>query len=172
MSSKLKRRKCRCCSTFFFPDYRNRKLQHYCCKPECRQASKQASQRRWYHKPENLSHFREGEGTRRVQAWRKTHPGYWRKKTPLSDSTQPAEPQLDNPEQSSRNATRPLPGALQDHCLAREPAFIGLLAMFSGRTLQDDIEVLTRRLIEQGCNILGRTPPDQHNEKPCSKYDH
>jgi hypothetical protein len=46
------------------------------------------------------------------------------------------------------------------------------LAMFSGRTLQDDIEVLTRRLIEQGCNILGRTPPDQHNEKPCSKYDH
>ena len=66
---------------FFFPDYRNWKQQHYCGKPDCRQASKLASQRRWYRKPKNLSYFRNGEGTDRVRTWRKAHPGYWRQKT-------------------------------------------------------------------------------------------
>ena len=86
MSPKPKRRKCRCCSTFFFPDYRNWQHQHYCGKPECRWASKLASQQRWYRKPKNLSHFRNGEGTERVRTWRKAHPGYWRKKAPASES--------------------------------------------------------------------------------------
>ena len=85
MSPKQKRRKCHCCSTFFLPDYRNCKHQHYCSAPDCRRASKLASQRRWYRKPENLSHYRNGEGTKRMQDWRAAHPGYWRKKPPVSD---------------------------------------------------------------------------------------
>jgi hypothetical protein len=145
MSPKPKRRKCRCCSTFFFPDYRNWKHQYYCGKPECRVASKLASQRRWYRKPKNLSHFRNGEGTERVRIWRKAHPGYWRKKTPVSGSTQTTKPQILNPEQTSRNVPRPLPRTLQDFCLAREPAFIGLLSMFTGSTLQDDIQSINSR---------------------------
>jgi len=172
MSPKPKRRKCRCCSTFFFPDYRNWKHQHYCSKPDCRRASKLASQWRWYRKPKNLSHFRDGEGTGRVQTWRKAHPGYWRKKAPVSQGTQPTEPQTINPEQISRNVPRPLPRTLQDFCLAQEPAFIGLLSMFAGSTLQDDIQGLVRRLVEQGRNILGLVLPEQHTEKPCSTYDH
>jgi hypothetical protein len=44
--------------------------------------------------------------------------------------------------------------------------------MFAGSTLQDDIQPLVRRLIEQGCIILGRVLPEQRNEKPCSDYDH
>src|SRR5260370_36814078 len=101
MSTKPKRHKCRCCSTFFFPDYRNWKHQLYCSKAACRRASKLASQRRWYRKPKNLSHFRDGEGTQRVQDWRKAHPGYWRKETPMSQGTQPTEKQAVNPEQTS-----------------------------------------------------------------------
>jgi hypothetical protein len=107
-----------------------------------------------------------------VRTWRKAHPGYWRKKTPVSGSTQPTEPQRLNPEQTSRNVPRPLPRTLQDFCLAQEPAFIGLLSMFTGSTLQDDIQGFARRLIEQGCNILGRVLPEQRHEKLGSDYDH
>jgi hypothetical protein len=172
MSPKRKRRKCRCCSTFFLPDYRNWKHQHYCGQPECRQASKLASQQRWHRQPKNLSHFRNGEGTERVRAWRKAHPGYWRKKIPVFGGAQPADPQAVNPEQTSRNVPRALPRTLQDYCLAQEPAFIGLLSMFTGSTLQEDIQGFTRRLIEQGCNILGRVLPEQPNEKLGSDYDY
>jgi hypothetical protein len=173
MSAKPKRHKCRGCSTFFFPDYRNRGHQHYCGKPDCRRASKLASQRRWYRQPKNLSHFRNGEGTARVQAWRKRHPGYWRKKNLVSDHTQTTQDQALNLEQSSRNVLRSLPRALQDYCLAQEPAFIGLLSMFMGSTLQDDIQGFARRLIEQGCSILGRVSPELRDNKqqPCSDYD-
>ena len=93
-------------------------------------------------------------------------------KTPSSDGTQPIEAEAVNPEQTSRNVPRPLLRTLQDFCLAQEPAFIGLLSMFAGSTLQDDIQPLVRRLIEQGCIILGRVLPEQRNEKPCSDYDH
>ena len=44
--------------------------------------------------------------------------------------------------------------------------------MFMGSTLQEDIQGLARRLIEQGCNILGRVLPEQRNEKLGSDYDH
>jgi len=172
MSPKPKRRKCHCCSTFFLPDYRNCKHQHYCSAPDCRRASKLASQRRWYRKPENLSHYRNGEGTKRMQDWRAAHPGYWRKKSPVSAGAQSAEPQALNPEQTSRNAPKPLPLALQDFCLAKEPAFIGLISMFMGSALRDDIQVFARRLVEQGCNILGLVLPEQPKEKTGSDYDH
>jgi hypothetical protein len=107
-----------------------------------------------------------------VRTWRKAHPGYWRKKTPASESTQPTESQILSPEQTSRNVPRALPRMLQDYCLAQEPAFIGLLSMFTGSTLQEDIQGFARRLIEQGYNILGRVLPEQRNEKLCSDYDH
>jgi hypothetical protein len=107
-----------------------------------------------------------------VQTWRKAHPGYWRQKTPASESTQLTEPQILNPEQTSRNVPRPLPRTLQDYCLAQEPAFIGLLSMFTGSTLQEDIQGFARRLREQGCNILGRVLPEQRNEKLGSDYDY
>ena len=48
--------------------------------------------------------------------------------------------------------------------LAQEPVFSGLLSMFMGSTLQEDIQEFARRLIEQGCNILGRVLPEQRNE--------
>ena len=53
MSLRPTRRKCRCCSEFFLPDYRNQDRQHYCAKPDCRHASKQASQQRWLRQPAN-----------------------------------------------------------------------------------------------------------------------
>jgi len=48
--------KCLYCPEFFIPDARNRGRQHSCGRPECRKASKAASQRTWLNKPENKEH--------------------------------------------------------------------------------------------------------------------
>jgi len=154
-----KRRKCRFCSEFFIPDYRNHDRQHYCGKPGCRHASRMASQQRWLHQPANHDYFRSLENVKRVQEWRASHPGYWKRKNPAAENAHPVPPQAVNPVQSSCNATpSPLP-ALQDFCLAQDPGFIGLLAMITGRTLPDDIAATARQVVEQGRNILGLTVP-------------
>jgi hypothetical protein len=165
MSPKPKRRKCRCCSELFLLDYRNQRHQRYCSKPGCRHASKLASQRRWFRKPANRDYFRDPENARHVRQWRQAHPGYWKKKkkkkTPVSESTQIAAPQAVNPVQSSCNVPRSPLGTLQDFCLAKDPGFIGLIAMITGRTLPNDIAPIARRVVEQGQNILGLTSPEQ-----------
>jgi len=155
MSPAPTRRKCRCCSQFFRPDPRTEDRQRYCSQPACRRASKTASQRRWVRKDGNGDYFRGAAQVRRVQAWRQSHPGYW-KKTPLaSQSAQPVAAQRTNTDQSSCNATRELPVALQDDCLAQNPAFVGLISLFTGSTLQEDIAATTRQLLLRGRNILG-----------------
>jgi len=159
MSLRPKRRKCRGCSEFFFPDYRNHDRQHYCEKPACRHASKQASQRHWLRKPANRDYFRDAENVQRVQEWRRAHPGYWKKKTPVSPSTQALPPQQVNPVQSSCNVPPSPLGTLPDFCLAQDPGFIGLLSMITGRTLQEDIYAIAHRVIDQGRNILGLGAP-------------
>jgi len=166
MSQKPKRRKCRCCSEFFFPDRRNHDRQHYCGKPACRQASKLASQRRWLRKPANRDYFRDPENVNRVRAWRQAHPGYWKTKNPPSQSTQVIPPQGLNPVQSSCNVPPSPHSTLQDFWLAKEPGFIGLIAMITGRTLQEDIAATASRVVEQGRNILGLSAPRLTQPKP------
>ena len=175
MSLRPKRRKCRCCSEFFFPDYRNQERQHYCGKPACRQASKLASQRRWCRKPANRDYFRDSENVRRVREWRQTHPGYWKKQTRTSVDAQVTPPQQlrpAEPAQSSCNVPRSTLGTLQDFCLPQNPGFIGLLSMITGRTLQEDIAPIARRVVEQGQNILGLRLPEQRNQEPDPVYDY
>jgi hypothetical protein len=74
----VKRNKYCNCGELFVPDARNKVRQKYCFKPECRQASKAASQRQWLNKPENQDYFRCPDNVRHVQQWRKDNPGYWR----------------------------------------------------------------------------------------------
>src|SRR5208337_3792430 len=141
MSPKPKRRKCRYCSEFFFPDPHNLDRQRYCSKPA------------------NRDYFRDPENARHVRQWRQTHPGYWKSKHPVLDRTQPVLPQDVNPVESSCNVP-PLPRTLQDFALVENPGFVGLIAMITGRTLQDDIAATARRVIEQGRNILGLSLPE------------
>lgn len=161
MNFRSKRCKCCCCSEFFLPDYRNRDRQRYCGKADCRHASKRASQRRWFGKSANRDYFRGAENVKRVREWRQAHPGYWKPKTPVSGSIQPTAPESVNPGQSSCNATPSPLRALQDFCLTEEPGFIGLISMMTGRTLQEDIEVTARQVVERGRNILGLRFPNQ-----------
>ena len=160
MSEPQTRRKCHCCTKFFIPDPRTADRQHYCCEPACRQASKAAAQRRWLSKNGNGDYFRGPDEVRRVQRWRQRHPGYWRKKTPSSQGTQAVDIQATNPDQSSCNVPRALPGTLQDDCLAQHPAFVGLISMVTGSTLQEEIAATTRQLLLRGRNILGFVIPE------------
>lgn len=149
--SRLKTRKCLHCQHFFEPDPRNRKHQHFCAAPDCRKTSKKAAQVRWLSKPENCDYFRGSSHVERVQAWRKKNPGYWKsriKPNALQDAliTQPTETK----EKSGKFVASPLQEVLNEYPLV----LIGLIAKFTGLTLQDDIATTTGHLKQLGADIL------------------
>jgi len=51
-------------------------------------------------------------------------------------------------------------GTLQDDCLAQDPAFVGLISMITGCTLQEDIAATARQMLIRGRNILGFVIPE------------
>ena len=165
------RRKCRHCKRFFIPDPRNAKRQQYCREQPCRAASKAASQRRWLNKPENRDVFKGPINVARVQAWRRAHPGYWRrspaggplKDAPLQDSL--ITQAVDNNEESGQFVEP----ALQDLLNAQSTVLLGLIAQFSDSTLQDDIARVGQRLLRLGYDILngdGKTHDPQTAHMP------
>jgi hypothetical protein len=150
--------KCLRCAEFFVPDARNRGRQFYCVKPDCRAASKAASQRSWLQKPGNAEYFRGADNVARVQAWRQAHPGYWRGKGPkrslaLQEISNPQPP--DNPTPTAQDDAV----ALQDLFRAQSPVVMGLIAQFTGCALQEDIAAMTRRLHSRGRAVLGLDAP-------------
>jgi hypothetical protein len=171
MNTKSRKPKCRHCGKLFSPDYRNRYHQYYCPDPGCRRVSKAASQRRWLRQAQNRDYFQGPEQTRRVQQWRKSNPGYWKKKPPIPQRTQAAESQPREQVQKSCNVPNGLTAPLQDVCLARNPLFIGLLSVVAGGTLQEDIAATIGELQIQGRKILELKPSDQCNSKRCLNYD-
>jgi hypothetical protein len=171
MSCRLSRRKCRCCKIFFRPDYRNRNHQQYCSAPACRQASKEASQRRWRRTSFGRGYFRGDEEVRRVKEWRRAHPGYWKKQKSRWQRDQPPDSQGVSPEQRSRNVPPSDLRTLQDFCLTQDPAFVGLISMVTGSTLQEDIATTARNLLLRGQNILGLKIPGQPSSTTTSSYE-
>jgi hypothetical protein len=168
MVSKSNRRKCRCCRAFFAPDCHNPNRQFYCSAPDCRRASKAASQRRWLQKPANRNYFRDAQNVQRVRQWRKANPGYWKGAKPRSKQAQTSEHQPLNPGTTSCNAPERHLRTLQDFVLTDHPAFVGLLSMVTGSTLQEDIAAVGRNLLLQGRNILGLQNPEPFSD---SHYD-
>ena len=124
-------------------------------RPQCRQASKAASQHRWLQKPGNRDYFTGPTHVERVRAWRQAHPGYGR-----HQGAQPADALQEKlgPQETQKQqlATGLTPHALQDDFFLQPAVFIGLIAHLTGLTLQDDIATTTRRL--QGC-----VPPFTHS---------
>jgi hypothetical protein len=101
----------------------------------------------------------------RVRQWRKSHPGYWKKTTSVSHKAQVPRAQTLNPKHESCNVPTATPSTLQDSCLAADPAFIGLLSMITGSTLQEEIELTARNVLLQGRNILGLVLPGSGQTK-------
>ena len=124
----IKRKRCRHCNTLFIPDHRNRDRQNYCRLPECKDASKAASQQKWLDKPENQDYFRGPENVQRVQRWRKDNPGYSKRKSkidpePLQDplNRQHADKTYNNCELADC--------ALQDLLNMQTSIIIGIIAL-------------------------------------------
>jgi hypothetical protein len=108
---------------------------------------------------------------RRVQEWRRAHPGYWKKQQSRSGRGQDIDNQPVNPEQTSRNVPRSDLRTLQDFCLTQDPAFVGLISMVTGSTLQEDIATTARHLLLRGQNILGLKVPGQSSATTPSLYE-
>jgi hypothetical protein len=160
MVRRTRKRKWKHCQTFFDPDPRNVGRQHYCAQPPCRQASKAASQRRWLRKPDNRDYFRGPTHVERVRQWRQAHPGYWRRETrkPAEAPTALQEslpPQHRAPQEVAKSVAPP---ALQDVFFMQPAVLVGLIAHFTGLSLQEDIAVTARRLQQLGHDILHRSP--------------
>ena len=145
--------KCLHCSEKLTCEPRNRGRQCYCAKPECRRASKAASQRRWEGKPENENYFRGPENIERVRQWRKEHPGYWRRKKPeIQDALQDSckEQGADN----KKVVESSVPDALQDLCLSQPALLVGIISVMTGYGLQEDIAASARSFLSRGEDIL------------------
>ena len=160
----IKKKRCRNCRCLFVSDPRNRDRQEFCFEPECRKASKAASQKKWLAKPENLDYFTGPDNVKRVQAWRKKNPGYWkRKKKPvaLQDSlmAQPTENITYNDQVASH--------ALQDILRVQPPVIIGLISNFIGSALQDDIALTLLRMQQSGQDILCLQPKTEGGKSDC-----
>jgi len=155
------RRKCLNCKELFLPDYRSGQRQRYCHKPDCRKASKRQSQRAWLAKPENQNYFRDAQNAERVRQWQKAHPDYWKDTARYRGRTLQDGCPEQTPEQApaAQEVTPISPDrTLQDLCTMQTPLFVGLISMFVGSTLPEDIATSTRRLLIKGHDILGMVP--------------
>jgi hypothetical protein len=159
MARQTRKRKCKHCQTFFIPDPRCARRQRYCATPQCRQASKAASQHRWLQKPGNRDYFTGPTHVERVRAWRQAHPGYWRRQA--AEAPPPFQedctPQL-SPQQAVDSNVKP--HALQEDFFLQPAVFVGLIAHLTGLSLQEDIALTARRLQQLGRDILSGAPHD------------
>lgn len=148
--------RCLFCSKLFRADARNARHQKYCAEPSCRKASKAASQRAWQAKPENLNYFRGAENIARVQWWRATHPGYWRRPSGQRAARAVALQEICQvqPVEIAVDSAGLPQDALQDLLTFQPAVLVGFIAQFTGSALQDDIVRSTRRLVELGQDIL------------------
>ncbi len=162
----IKKRKCRNCGKLFMPDYRNRNRQKYCDKPECKKASKAASQEKWLRKPENKNYFRGPAHVQRVQEWREVNPGYSKRdrSKPKNMLQDPCEPQ---PSVNINNSSHFANIALQDFLTVQPTVIIGLIAQITGSTLQDNIAETLHRMQQLGQDVLSLEPNNNGGKYDC-----
>jgi len=153
MIRRKKKRKCKHCKDFFIPDPKNAYHQKYCSEPDCKKASKAASQKRWRNKPENKNYFSGPDHVQRVRQWRKAHPGYWRKKT-SSNPNALQDVLNENAKQKQSVNTNLAKHALQDVLTHQQAVLIGLISQITGSELQDDIALTVGRMQQLGNDIL------------------
>jgi len=145
----------------FVPDARNQGRQRYCAAPECRKASKRQSQARWLGKPGNADYFKGPSHVERVRRWRAAHPGYWKrsgqerfKKPELSETHQPVDVQRPGPPEGPSALQDPWRAPLQDSWERYSPVLVGLIALHTGATLQEDIRLHLDRVRQKGLAVL------------------
>lgn len=149
--------KCLHCNERHRCDPRNRGRQCFCGKPDCRRASKAASQRRWVARAENQNYFRGAENCERVRQWRLAHPDYWRNKRPAPEGTLQ---DISIPQVADKKLLEPsgISVALQDLCISQPALIVGLISVVTGHALQEDIVESARLFLNRGRDILRMVP--------------
>ncbi len=164
----IKKKRCRNCRRLFKPDWRNQKRQRYCEKPDCRKASKKASQEKWLSKPENVGYFSGKENVVRVQEWRGKNPGYSKKDKKSKPLQDPLTMQaIENTKDNSDFTNKPL----QDLLRSQSPVIIGLIAQFTDTALQENIASTLLRMQKYGQDILCSQPQTQGDRNDCQRTD-
>ena len=153
MIRRSQKHKCKHCKKLFTPDPRNAHHQKYCSKPDCQKASKVDSRQKWLNKPENQNYFTGPDNVRRVQKWRKEHPGYWRRKTSGRQDALQDVLRKNTKQKQTINPTFTV-NALQDVLTHQQAVLIGLISHFTGSALQDDIALTVSRMQQLGNDIL------------------
>jgi len=148
-----RKRKCLFCKDYFLPNPNNAWHQEYCKKIRCRKTSKAASQRRWLDKEENKNYFRNEDNVKRVQEWRKAHPGYSQRKTSCNKNAL-QDIVIEQHQEKQRDTSTLASNALQDIVSAQPAVLIGLIAQITGSALQDHIAITTSRLRKLGNDII------------------
>ena len=156
----IKKKRCCHCKEMYEPDVRNASRQKYCRKPECKKASKAASQKRWLEKPENRNYFSGPCHVLRVKQWRKEHPGYWRKKSCKREIALQDTLNLQPPEITT-DTRNPSFNALQEIINGQPMVILGLISNVTGCALQDDIDMVVRRLLQLGQDIVYQSPQNK-----------
>jgi hypothetical protein len=158
---KVQQHSCINCNELFIPDARNSHHQKYCSKPECRKASKRASQQRYLSSEKGKDYFRGAYNVNRVRQWRKAHPGYWKRKKAVPAEGAVALQDFSNVEVIENKPVSEISQnhALQDFCFLQPALIVGLIANLTGSVLQDDIATTSRRLVDFGRDILGKAMP-------------
>jgi len=149
-----KKFKCLNCNDLCCADARNRRHQRFCSKPECRRASKAASQRRWTARPENQNYFKGTENCERSRQWRKDHPDYQRKKRSAPEVAL-QEISIIQPVDNEPTTAPDIGTALQDLCMSQPAVVIGFMSVLTGCVLQDDLMAYARSFMRRGLDILG-----------------
>ena len=144
-----RRRKCPHCGQLYLPDPRNRHHQIYCSAPECQQARQRAGQARWRRRPENRNYFRGPAEVERVRAWRKAHPGYWRRQRRALQTVM--KPQSNGAQADGTGLNR---DALQTDLLSQPAVLVGIISTLTGTALQAVIAEQVQRLHLRGEQIL------------------
>jgi len=149
--------KCLHCNEKHRCDPRNRGRQKFCSKPDCRRASKAASQRQWVARAENQNYFRGAENCERVRKWRSAHPGYWRNKRPAPKSTL-QDPSISQVVEKQGLEPKEISDALQDLCISQPALIVGLISIITGHALQEDLVASARLFLLRGHDILTTRP--------------
>lgn len=113
--------------------------------------------RAWLAKPENQNYFRDAKNAERVRTWQKAHPGYWRNTARYGRRTL-QDGATEQTSAAQKIVPKPPDRTLQDLCAMQVPLLVGLISMFVGSTLPDDIANNLRRLLIKGHDILGMVP--------------
>ena len=117
-------------------------------------ASRKASQRKWFQKPENRDYFSGPDQVERVRIWREKNPAYRSTRNRNESFSKLQDHLIPQPTDSIQKNDDCVQNALQD-LLTQQPAvLIGFLANLCGSSLQDDIALYGQKLLRSGLDIL------------------